>query len=180
MMYRAHRKAALIAAATCFLIAGCNASVPPGATRATIDGRNSAPIALQLTNISGDYAGTVQDFKGGAGNAKATLAQHGTDAGGAIKDKETSESFTIDVSLAITAQNSTSGALVIDFPPAGTGAVCTFSTTGAYDPSTKILSGSYTAVSGCRGDTGSYSLTQQCHDTIVSADLPRWNNNPHC
>ena len=122
----------------------------------------------------------MQDHKGGTGNAKATLAQHGANAGGAIKDKETSESFAIDVSLTITAQNSTSGALVIDFPPAGSGAVCTFSTTGAYDSSTKVLSGSYMAVSGCRGDTGTYSLTQQCHDTIVSADVPRWNSNPHC
>jgi hypothetical protein len=180
MTYRAQINAAIIAATTCLLIAGCNASVPPGSVRATIDGSKSASIPQGITNISGDYAGTVQDFKGGTGIAKGTLAQHGANAGGAVKDKETSENFAIDLSLTITAENSTSGALVIDFPPAGTGAVCTFSTTGAYDPSTKILSGSYMAVSGCRGDTGTYSLTQQCHDTIVSADLPRWNNNPHC
>lgn len=180
MMYRAHLKAALIAATGCFLIAGCNASVPPGATRATIDGRVSAAMPEHLANISGDYAGIVDDAQGGTGNAKATLAQHGTNAGGAVKDHVTNEIIPIDVSLTITASNSTSGALVIDFPPASTGPVCTFSTTGTYDPTTNVLSGSYTAVTGCTGDTGTYTLTQACHDTVVSAGLPRRENNPHC
>jgi hypothetical protein len=180
MSNRAHLNAAAAAALTCLLIAGCNASVPPGATRAAIDGRNAAPIPQRLSNISGDYAGIVQDAQGGTGNAKATLAQHGANAGGALKDKVTNEIIPVDVSVTITAQNTTSGALVIDFPPARTGPVCTFSTTGAYDPTTNVLSGSYTAVSGCSGDTGTYTLTQQCHDTVVSASLPRRENNPHC
>jgi hypothetical protein len=180
MTYRAHTTTALIAAASCFLIAGCNASMPPGATRATIDGRGSAPIPERLANISGDYAGTVQDAQGGTGNAKATLAQHGANAGGAVKDHVSNEIIPVDVSLTITSSNSTSGALVIDFPPARTGPVCTFSTTGTYDPTTNVLSGSYTAVTGCTGDTGTYTLTQQCHDTVISADLPRRENNPHC
>jgi hypothetical protein len=154
--------------------------MPPGATRATIDGRSSATEPQRLANISGDYAGTVQDAQGGSGNAKATLAQHGANAGGAVKDHVSNEIIPVDVSLTITAQNSTSGAFVIDFPPAGTGPVCTFSTTGTYDPTTNVLSGSYAAVAGCTGDTGTYTLTQQCHDTVVSAGLPRRENNPHC
>jgi hypothetical protein len=178
MSYTGHLSAAAVV--TCLLIAGCNASVPPGATRASIDGRSSATEPQRLANISGDYAGVVQDLKGGTGNAKATLAQHGANAGGAVKDRETTETFVVDLSVTISSQNSTSGALVIDFPPAGSGAVCTFSTSGSYDPSTNILSGSYTAVAGCRGDTGTYTLTQQCHDTVISTALPRRENNPHC
>jgi hypothetical protein len=133
-----------------------------------------------LSNISGDYVGTVQDTQGGTGNAKATLAQHDANAGGAVKVKETGQSITVDVSLTITSSNSTSGALVIDFPPAKSGPVCTFSTTGTYDTNGNVLSGSYTAVSGCTGDTGTYTLTQQCHDTVVTSTLPRRMNNPHC
>jgi|ERR1022692_1179835 len=175
-----HLNAAAAAAITCLLIAGCNASVPPGTMRAATDGRNVAPIPERLSNISGDYAGIVQDAQGGTGNAKATLAQHGANAGGAVKDHVSNEIIPVDVSLTITAQNSTSGALVIDFPPAKTGPVCTFSTTGTYDPTTDVLSGSYTAVTGCTGDTGTYTLTQACHDTVISAALPRRENNPHC
>ena len=179
MTSRVHLIAAAVAAVSCLIIAGCNAAVAPSTTRATTAGE-SAPMPQRLSNISGDYLGTVQDAQGGAGNAKATLAQHDADAGGAVKDKETNETLNVDVSLTITSSNSTSGALVIDFPPARSGPVCTFSTTGTYDSTTGILSGSYTAVTGCSGDTGTYTLTQQCHDTVITSVLPRRENNPHC
>jgi hypothetical protein len=180
MTNRVHLNAAIIAAASCLLLAGCNGSAAPSVTRATSAGRESAPMPQRLSNISGDYLGTVQDAQGGTGNAKATLAQHNANAGGAVKDKEANVTLNVDVSLTITSSNTTSGALVIDFPPARSGPVCTFSTTGSYDPSTGILSGSYTAVTGCPGDTGTYTLTQQCHDTVVTSGLPRRENNPHC
>jgi hypothetical protein len=54
---------------------------------------------------------------------------------------------------------------VIDF---ANGTTCTFSTTGTYNSATAVLSGSYSAVTNCTGDTGTYSLTQQCTDTVTS------------
>lgn len=180
MSHRVLLNAAMIAAAGCLLLAGCSGSVAPSVTRTATAGRASVPMPQRLSNISGDYVGTVQDAQGGSGNAKATLAQHDGDAGGAVKDKEANATLSVDVSITITSSNSTSGALVIDFPPLRSGPVCTFSTTGTYDPNTGILSGSYTAVTGCSGDTGTYSLTQQCHDTVVTGALPRRMNNPHC
>ena len=180
MTYRVRLHVAVAAAASLLLLAGCNGSAAPSITHASTAGKEAAPMPQRLSNISGDYLGTVQDSQGGTGNAKATLAQHNADAGGAVKDKETSLTLTVDASLTITSSNTTSGALVIDFPPLRSGPVCTFSTTGTYDPTTGILSGSYTAVTGCSGETGTYSLTQQCHDTVVTSVLPRRENNPHC
>jgi hypothetical protein len=180
MTYRVRLGAAVVAAASFLLLAGCNGAAAPSVTRASTAGREAAPMPQRISNISGDYLGTVQDAQGGAGNAKATLAQHNADAGGGVKDKESTVTLNVDVSLTITSSNSTSGALVIDFPPLRSGPVCTFSTTGTYDPTTGVLSGSYTAVTGCSGDTGTYTLTQQCHDTVVTSVLPRRENNPHC
>ena len=180
MMNTVHLSAAALAVASCLFVAGCNASAAPPTMRAATNGGESAPMPQRLSNISGDYVGTVQDAQGGTGNAKATLAQHVANAGGALKAKESNQSITVDASLTITSSDSTSGALVVDFPPLRTGPVCTFSTTGTYDPTTNVLSGSYTAVTGCTGDTGSYTLTQQCHDTVITSVLPRRENNPHC
>jgi hypothetical protein len=180
MTNRVYLNAAVAAAAGCLLLAGCNGSAAPSLTRAATAAGESAQIPQRLSNISGDYVGTVQDTQGGTGHAKATLAQHEANAGGAVKVKDTNQSLTVDVSLTITTSNSTNGALVIDFPPAMNGPVCTFSTTGTYDPTSNVLSGSYTAVTGCTGDTGTYTLTQQCHDTVISSVLPRRDNNPHC
>ena len=55
--------------------------------------------------------------------------------------------------------------MVIDY---ANGTTCTFSTSGNYNPATAVLSGSYSAVTNCAGDSGTYSLTQQCTDTITS------------
>lgn len=182
MTHRAHLNAAVAGAASCLLLAGCSAAVAPSTTgpaNAAAAGQ-SAAMAQQVSNISGDYAGTVHDARGGVGTAKAVLAQHKTSAGGAANVKQAHQAIAVDLSLTINSANATSGAMVIDFPPAGSGPSCTFSTTGSYNPTTNVLSGSYTAVTGCTGDTGTYKLTQKCHDTVVTGSVDRWMNNPHC
>ncbi len=134
-------------------LAGCSSgSVAP-----------SAPP--QPTNISGDYSGTMQDAQGGSGTATATLAQTGFNAGGAITVKETAQTVSAQISLALTSSNAVSGSMVIDF---ANGTTCTYSTSGTYNTTTAVLSGSYTAVTNCAGDTGTYSLTQQCTDSVTS------------
>jgi hypothetical protein len=134
-------------------LAGCSGSVAPVA---------STP---QPSNISGDYSGTTQDAQGGSGTATATLAQTGATAGGAITVKEAAATLTAQISLTMTSSDALSGSMVIDY---ANGTTCTFSTTGTYSTSTNILSGSYTALTNCAGDSGTYSLTQQCTDTITS------------
>ncbi len=118
----------------------------------------------------------MQDAQGGAGTATATLAQHGSAAGGAITDVETDATITAQISLSITPANAVSGAMVVDY--AG-GTTCTYSTTGSYDPSTGALNGSFTAVSNCAGDSGTYTLTQSCHDTVTASEI-RPLGTPKC
>ncbi len=140
-------------------LAGCSSGsvAPPASTPAP-------------SNISGDYSGTMQDAQGGSGTATATLAQTGFTAGGAIDVKEAAATVSAQISLTLTTSNAVSGSMVIDF---ANGTTCTFSTTGNYNSATAVLSGSYTAVTNCTGDTGTYSLTQQCTDTITSIERRR-------
>ncbi len=142
----------LLALISVVALAGCSGSVTPAATPTP-------------SNISGDYAGTMQDAQGGSGTATATLAQTGSTAGGTITVKEAAQTVAAQISLAITSSDALSGSMVIDF---ANGTTCTFSTTGTYNSATAVLSGSYSAVTNCSGDTGTYSLTQQCTDTITS------------
>jgi hypothetical protein len=156
--------AGLFALAGCFALAACHS------------GTATPPLAAP-SNISGDYIGTMQDAQGGGGTATAAFAQHGFTAGGAITDTENTATITAQVSLTITRSNSVSGAIVIDHAD---GTTCTFSTTGTYDTSTNVLSGSYSAVTNCAGDTGTYSLTQQCTDTVTSVDRRTMGLPAHC
>lgn len=130
-------------------------------------GGTTASNPAQLSNISGDYTGTLQDAQAGSGPVTATLAQHGGSAGGTLTTTTTGGTLSVQVSLVITPSNSLSGAMVIDEPNDTT---CTFSTTGSYNPATNVINGSYTAVTNCSGDTGTYTLTQQCLDTVTTAD----------
>ena len=121
-----------------------------------------------FSNISGDYAGTMQDAQGGSGTATATFAQHsGGVAGGAITDTEAAAKITAQISLAFTSAATMSGSMVVDY---ASGTTCTFSTTASYNTSTNVLSGSYAAITNCSGDSGTYTLTQQCIDTITSSE----------
>lgn len=148
---------AMLAVAASLTLAACNGSVAP-------------PVAPTPTNISGDYSGTVQDAQGGTGTATATLAQTGFTAGGTINVKQAAATVSSQISLTLTTSNAVSGSMVIDY---ANGTTCTFSTTGAYSTTTNVLSGSYTAVTNCAGDTGTYSLTQQCTDTITGVERRR-------
>lgn len=143
----------------CVALAGCSGTVVTAPTPTP-----------QPANLSGDYTGTMQDAQGGNGTATATLAQTGYTVGGAITDTMTSSTVTAQISLNLTSSDAVSGAMVVDY---ASGTTCTFSTTGSYDPNTNVLSGSYTAVTNCSGDTGTYSLTQQCTDTIANGERRR-------
>ena len=170
-----------VALSLCVALAGCSSSVSTGPAPASAQAAAHKTVASpsHVKNISGDYSGTLQDTQGGSGNATAILAQQSANAGGAIVAKQPGKTIKVEISLTVTSSNSTSGAMVVDYPPKGSGPTCTFSTNGSYDPTTNVLSGSFTAVSGCSGDTGTYNLTQLCHDTVVTGEVA-WNNNPKC
>jgi hypothetical protein len=150
-----HRIGALIAGVFAMILAACSSSNSSGSV---------APAAP--TNISGDYSGSVTDSVAGQANATATLAQTGYDAGGAVTLTPASGTLTGQLSLTLSASNAVAGAMVIDYP--NNGPTCSFSVTGSYSTSTNVLTGSYTAVTNCSGQSGTFSLTQQCTDTIAS------------
>lgn len=125
---------------------------------------STAPPALP--NISGDYIGSFQDAQLGSGNVTGTLAQTTGAAGGAMSMPIPGGTAGFQMSLTVSPNNSVSGAIVI---VTNGNTLCTASTTGTYDPTNNILSGTYTAVSGCTGDNGTYSLTQQCYNQITSS-----------
>jgi hypothetical protein len=154
-MRKSHFLAALFVVAGCLSLGACNGS-----------SSTPSPTPPAPTNISGDYSGTMQDSSAGSGTASGTLAQHGSSAGGNVTLVGSSKTVTAQMSLAIDASNAISGTIVIDYPSPGP--TCTFSTAGSYDTTTNVLSGTYTAVTNCSGGTGTFSLTQQCTDTVTS------------
>lgn len=131
---------------------GCNGST------------NSTPSPA-ISNISGDYKGTVQDSAAGSATVTGTLAQHGASAGGNMAMMFGTGTQNASLLLVIDTSNSVSGTIVEDLPG---GTVCTFSTSGSYSTSNNQITGSYTAVTNCGGQTGTYTLTQQCFDTVTS------------
>lgn len=143
------------------LIAGCGSGTNNGTTPVM---GGAAP------NISGDYTGTMNDAQSGAGQVNsATFAQSGDTVGGSMTGTFAASTLPVQMTLTITpVTNATGGSMVIDYPPAGTGPQCTFTTSGTYNQNTNVLSGSYTAVSGCSGDSGTYTLTQQCTATVTA------------
>lgn len=80
------------------------------------------------------------------------------------------------LTLSISGSNAVGGSMVQDLPG---GTTCTFSTTGTYNSTTLQLTGTYTAVSGCTGQSGTFTLTQQCVDTIT-ATARRTMGLAHC
>jgi hypothetical protein len=106
----------------------------------------------------------MTDSQGGNGTATATLAQTGSALGGSLVDTEGTTTLNAQLALTIGASNALSGSMVIN---EASGATCTFKTTGNYNTATNVLSGSYTAVTNCSGESGTFSLTQTCTDTVT-------------
>lgn len=161
-------RAVAFAMAACIGIAGCSSSNSPAPT----------PTATPApTNISGDYTGTLNDAQNGNGTASAVLAQTGSYAGGAVTAVGT-KTLTYQTALTLNSNNGVTGNMVVDFP--NTGPQCSFSVTGTFNASTNVLSGNYTAVSGCSGDTGTFSLTQNCVATPSAGPRQRMTTPNHC
>ena len=156
IMYSTRTGLLALVLGSALVLGGCNG----GGTTA------STPPA-QPSNLSGDYIGSVQDSVTGTASATATFAQHGSNAGGTLTTTSAGGALAAQVAFAIASSNAISGSMVIDEP---NGTTCTFGLTGTYNAAGFVLSGSYTAVTNCSGQHGTYTLAQQCTDTITSAD----------
>jgi hypothetical protein len=160
MTHLSHRTALVLTIIGCIALAACNSSNNP----------SPSPTATPSpSNISGDYTGTMTDAVAGTGSVTGTLAQSGANAGGSMTLKGSNATISAQFTVSINASNAVSGAIVVDYP---SGTTCTYSTSGTYTnngSTSAVLSGSYTAVTNCTGDTGTYTLNQQCTDTVAIA-----------
>lgn len=148
-------------AATTLLLTAC-----AGAGSTSLPGSASAPQAIPMrdagmaakSNFSGQYSGTFKDSAYGKGKASASYSQFHSALGGPLTI--TYKSKTVSSSVAQTVSgNTVNGSSVRE-----TGSLyCTFSETASYSAKTRVWSGSYKAVYGCSGETGTFSLKQQCY-----------------
>lgn len=134
-----------------------NGSVP-SASSALQDSGDHVGSGAKPLNLSGDYKGKFQDDAYGSGKATASYAQSGASVGGVLTVKYAKSTITASV-VQVAGTSGVTGQTV-----AGSGSLyCTFATTGTYDAKTYTLSGKYTAVYGCTGENGTFTLKQQCH-----------------
>ena len=152
-MMRARGWAIALLAAGAVAVSGCD----NGTTTA-------APVATALTDIAGEYTGTVQDSALGAQTAATTLAEHGASIGGALTLTSGASTSTWAIAWTLTTANAVSGSGSVSV----NGPTCTFAMTGTYNPANGQITGTYQAVNGCSGRTGSFTLTQQCSNPTAA------------
>ena len=134
---------------------------------AACNGSNSSSLPSGNSSVpqtAGDYTGTVNDSVMGAGTATVTLSQTGSSIGGTLVETFTGSTMQTSLALVTDLSGNVSGNAVATI---GTGA-CGFKVAGTYGTSTGVLSGSYTAFSGCGGQTATFTLTQQCTNPTSS------------
>lgn len=121
--------------------------------------------------LSGQYKGTVKDTSSGTGDAKASFAAYQSGLGGTLTVKYVTSGTESTASVGLIANGSSVNGTTVMLEA---GSYCTFSDTATYKAKTRTLSGSYTAVYGCTGESGTFTLKHQCYYTgsgSESADI---------
>jgi hypothetical protein len=149
------------------LLAACASSdsgVPSSAS--ALQGAQSRIVdATTPPTLSGEYSGKFVDGVYGVGKAKALYSQSQNGVGGLLTVKYTSAAASLSVAL-VASGNNVDGTSV-----AGSGSLyCTFSVTSKYDSKAHAMKGSYSAVYGCTGDKGTFTLRQHCYFQGASGD----------
>lgn len=127
--------------------------------------------AARSYNLSGEYAGTVKDSVHGTGKARAKLSRSLSALGGSLS---ISGNPAVAYISWTSSGRSVSGTSVF----VASGGYCTFSHTSTYNPKTHVLSGSYKPLYGCSGESGTYTLKQNCYFKGTSADDVRPETGP--
>ncbi|MEO9171371.1 MAG: hypothetical protein ABI282_10895 [Candidatus Baltobacteraceae bacterium] len=128
-------------------LSGCNGS------------NSSLPTNPQsVPQTAGDYVGTVTDSAMGSGTSAITFSQTGSSIGGTLV--ETFPGLTLFNTFALVTD--LSGNLSGNAVATVANSACGFKVAATYNSTTGQLNGTYTAYSGCSGETASFTLTQQC------------------
>lgn len=119
---------------------------------------NSTTPTPSTTNVAGQYSGTIQDSVLNSAPATATLNQSGRNVTGTMTIGTGVGAPTGTLALTLSNSNSLTGTMNLQIGSVN----CTFNTTGQYSTSSYVWSGNYTAQSGCNGETGTFTMTEQC------------------
>ena len=141
-------------------IVACAGNSPSGVPQAAGTSQVVAVPDAGGVNYAGQYSGSVEDSIVGYAFATASLAQQKHNVGGVVNETINNENDTNPIVLHASGTTLT-GAEVAPNPPVGSGP-CSFSVKARYNTGNFVLSGSYTAVHGCSGESGTFSLTENC------------------
>lgn len=151
--------ATALALAATLVLSACGAS--GGTEPSAASGAQSASTLVRgdakTYNYSGEYSGLIIDNKNGTGKAAARLSQVKAAIGGALT---IAGNPTIAYISWIPAGVTVTGSSVF---VTSSGAYCSFSHKSTYDLATGVLTGSYKAIHGCLGETGTYKLKHHCY-----------------
>ena len=150
--------------------AGTGSGVPNtgGASQPATGGGDKAA----RVQLSGQYAGTIDDNKNGSGKFNLSLSQYASALGGTLT---TSPSNVLIANVSwVVAKTSIAGTSVTV-----TGSTyCTFDHTASYDTKRSLLIGSYKAVYGCSGEAGTYRFKHECYYKGTTGADVRPENGP--
>lgn len=141
-----------------FALIGCNKSN---------SGVPSTPTPVP--QAAGGYSGTVTDSAMGSGTATLTLSQSGSSIGGTLV--ETFPTTTLNNTFALVTD--VSGNLSGNGVATVNNVACGFTVAGTYNTTTGQLTGTYTAFSGCTGQSGTMTLLQQCTNPYTALRFRR-------
>lgn len=120
-------------------------------------------------NLTGQYSGSVSDSVLGSGTAIANLAGSGGGLGGYFVFTFGSANYD-NPTIAGGGRNDLQangyrggGDVFGTFESTIASAACEFHYSASYSASNNELTGSYKATNGCSGQTGTFTLTQQCY-----------------
>ena len=151
-------------------LTACSAPVTSGSIPTSETLSASSDSLVQLL-IAGEYKGSITDSSKGKGTAVLQFAQGISSAGGSLKQTYGSKNVNAVVSFGLSGPSMNGNEVLLGSSP------CTFSMTAKYNVKTVVLSGSYNAISGCKGRSGKFKLTEQCYYVTpsASADIERPN-----
>jgi len=168
-----HASRLLFSLSIAVALSACATNSSSGVPAASAAGQPAvAPQAI--FNDAGAYNGSIQDSSFGSGNASASLAQHQHTVGGYLIATFGSNTIT----NAVEAQTDTGLSVTGGEVSNGSSGVCTFNISATYNKTTNVLSGTYQAVHGCSGESGSFALTKDCYYPRAGLDaIPAWNRS---
>ncbi len=131
-----------------------NAALPLGTNQSRV-GQDAVSVAF-----SGEYVGEFRNERGTRSRLRLYLSQYQDSLGGALVKPKGSQG--LNGVIAWVANGKTiNGTAIGGGSSGGSGSFCTFSMTGKYKY--RRITGTYTAMASCSGQTGTFSLWHKCY-----------------